>query len=171
MLDRMLRVLLLAGLTTQPLWAQRGPSAHSTYVFVHGAWGGSWDWRQVDSLLTRRGHRVYRPQLTGLDERVRLASGEVGLATHIDEVVNTILWEDLRDVVLVGHSYGGMVITGVADRIPDRIRRLVYLDAFLPDSGETALDLAESTGATFLRANTRDGFLIPTWVVDAHAIP
>jgi pimeloyl-ACP methyl ester carboxylesterase len=171
MLDRMLRVFLLAGLTTQPVWAQRSPSAHSTYVFVHGAWGGSWDWRQVDSLLTRRGHRVYRPQLTGLGERVHLASADVGLTTHIEDVVNTILWEDLRDVVLVGHSYGGMVITGVADRIPDRIRRLVYLDAFLPDSGDTAFDLAESTGATFLRANTRDGFIIPTWVIDAHAIP
>src|SRR6266511_99152 len=151
MLDRMLRVLLLAGLTTQPLWAQRGPSAHSTYVFVHGAWGGSWDWRQVDSLLTRRGHRVYRPQLTGLGERVHLASADVGLATHIDDVVNTILWEDLRDVVLVGHSYGGMVITGVADRIPDRIRRLVYLDALLPDSGEAAIGLVDTIRGSFVR--------------------
>jgi pimeloyl-ACP methyl ester carboxylesterase len=100
-----------------------------------------------------------------------LASPDVGLSTHIDDVVNTILWEDLHDVVLVGHSYGGMVITGVADRIPDRIRRLVYLDAFLPDSGETALALADSIGATFVRPNTRDGFIIPAWVTDDHAIP
>jgi pimeloyl-ACP methyl ester carboxylesterase len=106
-----------------------------------------------------------------LGERVHLASPNIGLATHIDDIVNTILWEDLRDVVLVGHSYGGMVITGVADRIPERIRRLVYLDALLPDSGETALDLVDSIGATFVRANIRDGFIIPTWVVDDRAIP
>lgn len=171
MLDRMLPVLLAAGFTTQAALAQRPPSPPTTYVFVHGAWGGSWDWRQVDSLLTRRGQRVYRPALTGLGERVHLASPAIGLATHIEDVVNTILWEELRDIVLVGHSYGGMVITGVADRVPDRIRRLVYLDAFLPNSGETALDLGDSIGSTFLRANTRDGFVIPTWVVDDHQIP
>ncbi|HEX9705676.1 MAG TPA: alpha/beta fold hydrolase [Gemmatimonadales bacterium] len=154
-----------AGLT------QQRPSSRLTYVFVHGAWGGSWDWRQVDSLLTARGHQVYRPSLTGLGERVHLASPSIGLVTHIEDVVNTILWENLRDVILVGHSYGGMVITGVADRIPDRIGRLIYLDAFLPDSGETVLDLADSIGAGFVRANIRDGFIIPPWVTDHHAVP
>jgi pimeloyl-ACP methyl ester carboxylesterase len=133
--------------------------------------GGSWDWRVVDSLLTLRGNRVVRPALTGLGERVHLASASVGLRTHIDDVVNAILWEQLRDVTLVGHSYGGMVISGVADRIPDRIGRLVYLDAFLPVSGEAALDLADSIGATYMRANIRDGFIVPTWVVDQGAIP
>jgi pimeloyl-ACP methyl ester carboxylesterase len=112
-----------------------------------------------------------RPSLTGLGERVHLASPSIGLATHIDDVVNAILWEGLRDVILVGHSYGGMVVTGVADRIPERIRRVVYLDAFLPQSGETALDLVDSTGATFLRTNARDGFIIPVWVADTRAIP
>jgi len=154
-----------------PAQAQRSARSPVTYVFVHGAWGGSWDWRTVDSLLTRRGHRVYRPQLTGLGERVHLASPDIGLTTHINDVVNTILWEGLHDVILVGHSYGGMVITGVADRIPERIRRLVYLDAFLPESGESALDLADSIGATFIRSNVRDGFMIPTWVTDDHAVP
>jgi pimeloyl-ACP methyl ester carboxylesterase len=174
---RILALLLIVGLATQAQGQQR-PAARATYVFVHGAWGGSWDWRQVDSLLTRRGgrgggggHQVYRVALTGLGERVHLASPTIGLATHIDDVVNTILWENLRDVVLVGHSYGGMVITGVADRIPDRIRRLVYLDAFLPDSGETALDLADSIGADLVRPNSRDGFIIPPWVTDTHPIP
>ena len=169
------RLALLAAIapcwTAQAAQAQRPARSPATYVFVHGAWGGSWDWRRVDSLLTRRGHRVYRPQLTGLGERVHLASPDIGLTTHINDVVNTILWEDLHDVVLVGHSYGGMVITGVADRIPERIRRLVYLDAFLPESGEAALDLADSIGATFIRANVRDGFMIPTWVTDDHAVP
>jgi pimeloyl-ACP methyl ester carboxylesterase len=125
----------------------------------------------VDSILSSRGYRVYRPSLTGLGERMHLASPAIGLATHIADVVNTILWEDLRDVVLVGHSYGGMVITGVADRVPERIHRLVYLDAFLPDSGERTLDLADSIGVTYIRPNIRNGFILPTWVTQRNAIP
>jgi pimeloyl-ACP methyl ester carboxylesterase len=163
-------ILIAVGFGGSPLSAQQR-GTHSTYVIVHGAWGGGWDWRAVDSILTRHGHRVVRTTLTGLGERVHLASPDIGLSTHIDDVVNTILWDNLQEVVLVGHSYGGMVITGVADRIPERIRRMVYLDAFLPDSGDTALGLADSGGATFLRANVRDGFIIPTWVTDEHAIP
>jgi pimeloyl-ACP methyl ester carboxylesterase len=97
--DVVLRVLLTACLTTQVAPAHRPTTSHSTYVFVHGAWGGGWDWQRVDSLLTRRGHPVYRPSLTGLGERVHLASPNIGLSTHIDDVVNTILWENLRDVV------------------------------------------------------------------------
>jgi pimeloyl-ACP methyl ester carboxylesterase len=161
----------LLALLVQPGQAQRTAPSHSTYVIVHGAWGGSWDWRVVDSLLTRQGHHVYRPSLTGLGERVHLASPTVGLATHIEDVVNTILWEDLRDVVLVGHSYGGMVITGVADRIPERIRRLVYLDAFVPDSGESTIALLDSSGGTFIRANVRDGLIVPPWVTEPNVIP
>ncbi len=164
-------ILIAGGCAATPLSAQARRGAHYTYVIVHGAWGGGWDWRVVDSMLTRDGHRVVRTTLTGLGERVHLASPDVGLSTHIDDVVNKILWDDLRDVVLVGHSYGGMVITGVADRIPERIRRLVYLDAFLPDSGETALQLADSIGANFVRASVRDGLIIPSWVTDDHAIP
>jgi pimeloyl-ACP methyl ester carboxylesterase len=114
---------------------------------------------------------VYRPSLTGLGERIHLASPTIGLATHVADVVNTILWEDLHDVILVGHSYGGMVITGVADRLPERIRQLVYLDAFLPDSGERTLDLADSIGVTFIRPNIRDGFILPSWVTEQKAIP
>jgi len=169
---RFLALMLGAvGLGHTPLSAQQSRGTHYTYVIVHGAWGGGWDWRAVDSMLTRHGHRVVRTTLTGLGERVHLASPDVGLSTHIDDVVNTILWEDLHDVVLLGHSYGGMVITGVADRIPKRIRHLVYLDAFLPGSGETVLALGESIGATSLLSNARDGFIIPMWVTDTHAIP
>jgi pimeloyl-ACP methyl ester carboxylesterase len=164
-------ILLAVSIGGAPLGAQHAPGPRLTYVFVHGAWGGSWDWWVVDSLLTLRGHRVVRPSLTGLGERVHLASPSIGLATHIDDVVNAIQWEGLRDVILVGHSYGGMVVTGVADRIPERIRRVVYLDAFLPQSGETALDLVDSAGATFLRTSARDGFIIPVWVADDRAIP
>jgi len=111
------------------------PEQHRTYVIVHGAWGGGWDWRGVDSLVTLHGHRAVRVTLSGQGERVHLASPNVGLSTHIDDVINTILWEDLRDVIPVGHSYGGMVITGAADRIPDRIRHVVYVTPYLSKSG------------------------------------
>ena len=163
-------LIAVAELVTGLGFAQEHPGAR-TYVIVHGAMGGGWDWRAVDSILSLNGDRVVRVTLTGLGERVHLASPAIGLTTHIDDVVNTILWEDLHDVILIGHSYGGMVITGVADRVPDRIRRLVYLDAFLPDSGETALAFADSIGATFIRSGIRDGFIVPGWVTDDHAIP
>ena len=91
-------------------------------------------------LLAADGNTVYRPELTGQGERVHLAQPGIGLSVHIQDVANVILWENLRDVILVGHSYGGMVISGVADQLPGRIRRLIYLDAFLPETGETGLD-------------------------------
>lgn len=144
---------------------------HYTYVLVHGAWGGGWDWLAVDSLLTRRGHHVVRVTLTGLGERHHLASAEVGLDTHVDDVVNKILWDNLHDVVLVGHSYGGMVITGVADRVPDRIKRLVYLDALLPDSGESLMSIPDTARAKFIASLTRGDFIVPTWVQDTTVIP
>src|SRR5208282_2345856 len=117
--------------STPPAYGQK-----FTYVIVHGAWGGGWDWKHVDDLLTADGHEVYRPTLTGQGEHSNLSSTNIDLDTHIQDIVNVILWENLHDVVLVGHSYGGMVITGVADRVPDRIQRLVYVDALLPENGE-----------------------------------
>jgi pimeloyl-ACP methyl ester carboxylesterase len=108
-----------------------------TYVIVHGAWAGGWEFKKVDQLLRAAGHTVYRPTLTGQGERVHLASADIDLKLHIQDVVNVILWEDLRDIVLVGHSYGGMVITGVADQVADRIKHVIYLDAFLPENGES----------------------------------
>jgi pimeloyl-ACP methyl ester carboxylesterase len=157
---RIRSLLLSLAVTAGSLHAQRG----STYVIVHGAWGGAWDWRAVDSALTSRGHRVHRVTLTGLGERVHLASPSVGLSTHISDVVNTILFEQLRDVVLVGHSYGGMVVTGAADRATDRIKRVVYVDAFLPDSGESLAQLAGPGFANMMQSSGRDGMLIPGWV-------
>lgn len=105
-------------------------TAPGTVVIVHGAWGGGWDWKGVERELRSRGYDVYRATLTGQGERDHLASPEVGLETHVTDVANLIVWERLEEVVLVGHSYGGMVITGVAERIPERVGRLVYLDAF-----------------------------------------
>ena len=111
-----------------------------TFVLVHGAWHGGWCWKKLTPLLRTAGHDVYTPTLTGLGERAHLLSRSVDLDTHITDVVKVLEYEDLRDVVLVGHSYAGMVITGAADRATDRIGRLVYVDAFLPENGKADVD-------------------------------
>jgi len=108
-----------------------------TYVLVHGAWGGSHSWKDFAPLLWRAGHQVFTPSLTGLGERTHLAGPNVNLTTHITDVVNCIEYNDLRDIVLVGHSYGGMVVTGVQELLHDRITHIVYEDAFLPRDGES----------------------------------
>ena len=108
-----------------------------TYVLVHGAWGGSHSWKDFAPLLWRAGHQVFTPSLTGLGERTHLAGPNVNLTTHITDVVNCIEYNDLRDIVLVGHSYGGMVVTGVQELLHDRITHMVYEDAFLPRDGES----------------------------------
>jgi pimeloyl-ACP methyl ester carboxylesterase len=122
----------------------KSEAVHYTYVIVHGASGGGWDWRTMDELLTASGHTVYRPTLTGLGEKMHLANADINLTTHIDDIANVILFEDLDEVVLVGHSYGGMVITGVMDRLPDRIKHAVFLDAAVPDDGMSARDQWET---------------------------
>jgi pimeloyl-ACP methyl ester carboxylesterase len=113
----------------------------STFVLVHGAWHGGWCYARVRSLLQRQGHSVFTPTLTGVGERSHLMSRSVNLSTHVDDIVNLLEWEELDGATLVGHSYGGFVITGVAERVPERIRHLVYLDAFLPNDGERLLDI------------------------------
>ena len=112
----------------------------SVYVLVHGAWGGSWCWKGIRKALQARGHEVFTPTLSGVGERSHLLSRQVDLRTHIDDVVNLIRWEELSDVVLCGHSYGGCVVTGAADRLADRIRALVYVDAFVPENGQSLHD-------------------------------
>lgn len=152
------------------LLAQAPATPKPTFVIVHGAWGGGWDWRTVDSLLTKDGYKVVRVTLTGLGERRHLSSPNVGLYTHIDDVVNKILWDDMKDVVLLGHSYGGMVITGVADRVPERIKRLIYLDAMLPDSGESVRSL-QGADSAFITQLRRGDYTVPTWVQDTTVVP
>ncbi len=113
----------------------------TTLVLVPGAWGGSWSWHRVTPLLRGAGHDVYPVTLTGLGERRHLATPEIGLSTHIQDVVNVLGYDDLSDVVLVGHSYAGIVIAGVADRVPARLAQLVYLDTgFYFDPGRSFLD-------------------------------
>jgi pimeloyl-ACP methyl ester carboxylesterase len=113
----------------------------ATFVLVHGAWSGGWCYGRVAELLRADGHRVFTPTLTGQGERSHLLTGTVNLTTHISDVMNVLQYEGLDDVVLAGHSYGGMVITGVADRIADKISALVYLDAFLPADGQSLFDI------------------------------
>jgi pimeloyl-ACP methyl ester carboxylesterase len=123
----------------------------ATFVLVHGGWTGAHGWRAVRRLLAGAGHEVFTPSLTGIGERVHLVSPQVDLTTHIQDVVNQVLYEDLEDIVLVGHSYGGFVATGAVRHVHERIRELVFLDAFVPADGDTVLGLAGNTGPSVLR--------------------
>ena len=116
----------------------------STFVLVHGGWHGSWCWKRVRRALQLRGHEVFTPTLTGLGDRIHLLSPQVDLETHITDVTNLIRWEELADVVLCGHSYAGAVISGVADRVSDRIRALVYLEAFVLENGQSIFDVVSA---------------------------
>lgn len=109
----------------------------STFVLVHGAWGGSFGWQKSRRLLAAQGHEVFTPSLTGIGERAHLTSPQVNLSLHIQDVVNAVWYEDLRDITLVGYSYGGMVVTGALDHLADRVKHLVYLDAFVPKDGQS----------------------------------
>jgi pimeloyl-ACP methyl ester carboxylesterase len=108
-----------------------------TFLLVHGAWHGGWCWRRVSDLLASKGHKVFAPTLTGVGERSHLMSRDINLATHIADIVNVIRWEGLSDIVLVGHSYGGVVISGVAEAMHDKIASIVFLDAFVPENGDS----------------------------------
>lgn len=127
----------LSRTTSQPSKAAKP----STFVLVHGAWHGGWCWQRVTDRLTALGYRVFAPTLTGLCERSHLNSATINLSTQISDIVNEIQWKDLENIVLVGHSYGGMVITGVAEQLASKIASIVYLDAFLPADGQSLVDL------------------------------
>ena len=113
----------------------------STFVLVHGAWHGGWCWRDTAAALRGAGHTVFTPTLTGVGERAHQASESITLETHVRDVCGTLEFEELNDVVLCGHSYGGMVISGVADRMADRLKSLVFLDAFVPEHGDSLIGL------------------------------
>ena len=136
----------------------------STFVFVPGAWLGGWCWRYVAADLRAAGHTVINVTLTGLGERAHLLSREIDLETHISDVVHLFHYRDQTGATLVGHSYGGTVITAVADRIPDRIRRLIYLDASVPRDGESNDDVIGPAMAVQLRTSAElggDGWRVP----------
>lgn len=140
----------------------------ASFVICHGAWGGGWEWQNVATLLRQAGHVVYTPTLTGLGERSHLVNPHIDLHTHIQDVVSVLEYEDLRDVILAGHSYGGMVVTGVAERAPERLRELVYLDAFVPRNGESVNDLVTAAVGPAVAAHMEEavntygeGYLAP----------
>ena len=135
----------------------------AVFVLVHGAWSGGWCYHKVAAQLRLRGHIVFTPTLTGQGERSHLTGAAINLTTHLTDVLNVFHYEGLRDVVLAGHSYGGMVITGVGDRIPDKIKALVYLDAFLPDDGQSLFDIN-------IPANTQN-FIARAGMIGGLAVP
>jgi pimeloyl-ACP methyl ester carboxylesterase len=128
-----------------------------TFILVHGAWHGGWCWRRVADRLRVAEHAVHTPTLTGLGERSHLIAPSVGLTTHIIDIVNVIAWEELDNIVLCGHSYGGMVIAGVAERSFDKIRSIVFLDAFLPRDGDATLDLVPQPFQQSIREHLEAG--------------
>jgi pimeloyl-ACP methyl ester carboxylesterase len=126
------------------------------FLICHGAWSGGWSWKKMRSLVRAAGHEVLTPTYTGLGERAHLVHPMVDLETHIQDVLSVIAYEDLADFILIGHSYGGMVATGVADRVPEKVRHLMYLDAFVPADGQSLDDLTAQT-----RAGVEDWLLPP----------
>jgi len=136
----------------------------ATFLVAHGAWSAGWAWKKMHSLMRARGHRLVTPTYTGLGERAHLAHPGIDLEAHIADMLAVLHYEDLSDVILVGHSYGGMVATGVAERARDRLAHLVYLDAFAPRDGEALFDLVSPEARAGMRkaaGEHGDGWRIP----------
>jgi len=163
-LFRLLTLLLVAcGATT--LARANHHEEKLTFVLVHGATAGGYEWKETGKYLRDEGHTVYRVTLTALGERSHLSAEGVNLTTHINDVVNTILFEDLHDVVLTGHSYGGMVITGVMDRIPERIKHVFYFDAAVPEDGQSIYDsFGGGRGGNRPEPQVENGRLVMDWL-------
>ncbi len=141
----------------------------NTFVVVHGAWSAGWAWWRMHPLFLAARHRLLTPTCTGLGERSHLLGPCIDLHMHVDDVVRVIESENLNHVILVGHSYGGMVVTGVADRIPDRIQQLIYIDALLPESAECALDLMPQAQQAAIREDVKNrGF---DWLIPPSPLP
>lgn len=146
------------------LVTQAEVQAHpSTFLVAHGAWSAGWSWKKMHPLMSAAGHSLFTPTYTGLGEREHLASPSNDLDLHIQDILAVIKYEDLQDIVLIGHSYGGMVATGVADRSRDRIRKLIYLDAFVPRDGQALVDLNPPAVRSRMEeaAKAGDGWRVP----------
>ncbi len=149
-----------AALTAAAALGGGGASAQTaarTFVLVHGAWHGGWCWRRVADILERKGHKVFAPTLTGLGERSHLLSKDINLSTHITDIVNVLTWEDLKNVCLVLHSYGGWPGSGAIEQALDRIGSVVYLDAFKPENGQRGADYASEFSRKALQAALAKG--------------
>lgn len=145
-----------------------GHAEPANFILVHGATGGGWDWKKVADHLQSSGHQVFRPTLTGLGERMHLAAPNVNLSTHIRDIENLILFERLQNVVLVGHSYGGVVISGVLHKMPDKLSAVVYLDAMLPKDGMSAFDVTQSREENVA---VKNGLMYFPWLGPENVFP
>jgi pimeloyl-ACP methyl ester carboxylesterase len=139
------------------------PAPRKTFLLCHGAWGGGWSWKKLHPLMQAAGHRLVAPNYTGLGDRVHLAGPDIDLETHITDILNVIKYEDLRDFVLLGHSYGGMVATAVADRARESIDQVIYLDAFVPGEGQSLFDFLPESERKRMHdgAASGDGWRVP----------
>ena len=146
----------------------------ATFLVAHGAWSAGWAWKKMRPLMRARGHEFFTPTYTGMGERAHLAHKDIDLETHIADTLGVLKYEDLRNVILVGHSYGGMVATGVADRATERLSQLVYLDAFAPRDGQSLLDLHTEENRQRVREGAKkegDGWRIPPSPTPADTSP
>ena len=139
----------------------------ATVLICHGAWSAGWAWKKMRPLLRRAGHEVFTPTYTGLGGRAHQANPSVDLETHIKDILGVIEFEDLSEINLLGHSYGGMVATGVADRVPARVKQLIYLDAFVPANGQSVADLRPSAP----RPTPATGGASETWLIPPSTPP
>lgn len=146
-----------AAISLTPASPTLAQAEQKTFVLVHGGWRGGWCWRRVSDLLEKKGHKVFTPTLTGLGERAHLLVAGINLATHTTDIVNVVKFERLNNIVLVGHSYAGLVITPVAEEISPKISSIVFLDAFLPEVGESALTTASQTSRDAIAAAVQRG--------------
>ncbi|WP_343670918.1 alpha/beta fold hydrolase [Chitinophaga sp.] len=153
-------------------FAVAGLSHAQTFVLVHGAWHGGWCWKEVAKELQAKGAEVYTPTLSGLGEHQHVLDTSINLETHIQDIVSFINMQDLHDVILVGHSYAGAVIAGVADRIPTRLKKLIFLDAMLIENGRSALTSQPANLSDNVRASTASshGLSVPVWSPEVFGV-
>lgn len=156
-----------AGLAAAPAYSKS--NQRKTFVLVHGTWHGGWCWVRVAERLRSQGHRVYTPTATGCGDRKHLIQPETGLETHIQDFVNVIEYEELEDVILIGHSFSGVTITGVADRVPDRIRHIAFFDALIPTQARPAAIMPDPETDAYPQwwldrvASFEDGYKMSFW--------
>src|SRR3984893_2532727 len=143
----------------------------ATFLVAHGAWSAGWAWKKMRPLMASRGHQLFTPCYTGLGEGAHLAHRDLNLESHITDMLAVLEFEDLQNVILIGHSYGGMVATGVADRAREKIKHLVYLDTFAPEGGKSATDYMPAERAEMTRKNAIDGWKVPSSPVPPDTSP
>jgi len=163
----------LLNLSVLEIHGRSGSRPVSAYLLIHGAWHGGWCWRRVATTLRSCGHEVYTPTLTGLGERAHLATPEIDLETHTRDVLGVLTYSDLKDVTLVGHSYGGMVITAVAEHASSRLTRLIYVDAQVPQNNQSLASLAQPAAVTDILEKARiygEGWRVPPLPLDKLGI-